>query len=312
MADEKGDKPIVIYIAGLDRSGSTVLAEILNSLSNFISVGELHTIWQHGYVDNWRSNDGHHFHRSPFWKRVHGILSQDPHYSPGDALSLTKSIQARRFWIPLRLTFSATELDDDERRYVATFSKLYRAIWVASGGKIIIDSGKIPYHSLLLQRGSEIDFREIHIVRDPHAIAYSRQRKKTNSNVGRRSDVLMARHSASRVSARWIVANLSLIMGRKRRANSVPVRYEQLAESPHQQVSEILRRFNIDGSADELLPLKSHRFCPEASVAFSGNSSRFSKEFSAIKLDDAWRKNLPILDRVIVSAITFPFRLFVI
>ena len=48
----------VLYIAGEGRSGSTILGNILSQIDGFFSVGEMHHIWDRGFIENWRCSCG--------------------------------------------------------------------------------------------------------------------------------------------------------------------------------------------------------------------------------------------------------------
>ncbi|MFT5362413.1 MAG: hypothetical protein ACI9VX_000030, partial [Dinoroseobacter sp.] len=63
-------RPIVLFIAGMGRSGSTLLGDVLDTFDGVTAVGELHHIWGRGADENWRCGDGPLFWDHPGWQRV--------------------------------------------------------------------------------------------------------------------------------------------------------------------------------------------------------------------------------------------------
>src|SRR5690606_26358629 len=60
----------IIGIGAWDRSGSTILAEILGSAPGVVSVGELNNLWDRGARQNRPCACGERFWDCPFWKPV--------------------------------------------------------------------------------------------------------------------------------------------------------------------------------------------------------------------------------------------------
>ncbi len=60
----------VIAIAGWDRSGSTILAEVLGSADGVVSVGEVNNLWQRGILDNHLCGCGEPFAQCAMWSEV--------------------------------------------------------------------------------------------------------------------------------------------------------------------------------------------------------------------------------------------------
>lgn len=302
--------PVVLYIGGLDRSGSTLLAGMLDQFDVALSVGELPTIWHHGWQDNWQSSDGHYFRDSPFWTAVLDRMRHAlPDFSPKDALALSTAITKRRHMIPLRLGVLKRGPTAEEARYIELFEVLYAAIADESGVRLIIDSGKVPAHAALMLRSQTLDFRLAHIVRDPRAIAQSRRRLKMNQNPGAGKTKPMQQHSAVRVAARWILNNSQLAAARRSDRPFALIRYGRLAGQPGPELAELIRALNLPIDPTEAVQRfadKTYEIRP--GVAFSGNSQRFDFARTPIRPDDAWKTELPLVSRLVVSTLTAPWR----
>ena len=64
------DRPRVLYLGGLGRSGTTVLERVLGELPGTCSVGELVHLWRRGVLDDETCGCGEPFSRCPFWSEV--------------------------------------------------------------------------------------------------------------------------------------------------------------------------------------------------------------------------------------------------
>ena len=60
----------VVYIAGHNRSGSTLLDRMLGQIEGFIAVGELRQLWWRGLEENQACGCGAPFHDCRFWAEV--------------------------------------------------------------------------------------------------------------------------------------------------------------------------------------------------------------------------------------------------
>ena len=65
-----GQAPIVVYIAGSGRSGSTLLERALGEIPGFVNVGELIDLYRRTAADGERCGCGEPFAQCPFWSRV--------------------------------------------------------------------------------------------------------------------------------------------------------------------------------------------------------------------------------------------------
>lgn len=292
----------VIYIAGLGRSGSTLLAELLSLRSGVLSVGELPKIWHHGWRDNWCSADGYQFSTSPVWRRVlQRLRILDPGFEEEDAFKLSDRMLTHRNWRPFWLFFGL--YDARSHVYQMQFDLLYRALSDVTRSSVIVDSGKLPYHAALMVRSKAVKLKVVHLVRDPRAVAYSKQRMKTNLNLSSDQKRTMRRENALRVSLRWIWHNFLVRMVCLRCEDTVLVRYEDLVQDPNKVLERIL-----GSSGLEFYGVSGPKDARANSIAFTGNSSRFGTNSHRIKPDFEWTLKLPLSQLALISLLTLPLR----
>src|SRR6476469_6184391 len=60
----------VLYVAGTGRSGSTLLARILDRADGVFAAGEVRYMWQRGLVEDRLCGCGERFSECPFWRDV--------------------------------------------------------------------------------------------------------------------------------------------------------------------------------------------------------------------------------------------------
>ncbi len=60
----------VLYIAGYERSGSTLLHNVLGQLDGFFAAGELAKIWDRSLIENRRCGCGAPFRECEVWRRI--------------------------------------------------------------------------------------------------------------------------------------------------------------------------------------------------------------------------------------------------
>jgi hypothetical protein len=294
----------VIYIAGLGRSGSTLLAELLSARPGVLSAGELPKIWHHGWRDDWCSADGHQFSTSPVWRRVLQRLRKlDPSFEEEEAFKLSDRILTQRNWRPFWFFLGFS--DARARVYQMQFDLLYRALSEVTRNPVIVDSGKLPYHAALMARSKAVKLKVVHLVRDPRAVAYSKQRKKINLNLRSDYNPTMRREYALRVSLRWVWHNFLVRLVCLRCGDAVLVRYEDLVQDPHPVLEKIL-----GSSGLESLGVSSPSSAQANNIAFTGNSRRFGPNSLRIKPDFEWKLKLPLFQLALISLLTLPVRLW--
>lgn len=309
--ERTSNRPVVLYLAGLQRSGSTLLADALNTFDGFISVGELHQIWDRGWLENWQTSQGPTFRESRFWTCVLESFSRRSNNRDYTAAAETvRKVKQRRHRIALG---SRRPLGALERLYVADFDNLYKAISDVSGAHVIVDAGKWPYHASLMRQSDMTLFKTLHLVRDAHAVAYSHLREKTyQAGLATRK---MLRRSPMSTALRWNFQNISLAQLRTNarlsdRSAYARFLYSDFVRNPAKELSTVLTALDIAHQPSDIGRFEAGCFERSPSVAFSGNPNRMDNGPVKIVPDDAWRQEMTAWDKVSVWAITSPARLY--
>jgi hypothetical protein len=60
----------VLYIAGFERSGSTIVNRVLGQIPGFVAWGELRDIWLHGIIENRPCTCGASFADCLAWQKI--------------------------------------------------------------------------------------------------------------------------------------------------------------------------------------------------------------------------------------------------
>jgi Sulfotransferase family len=295
----------VLYIAGLGRSGSTVLDQMLGAQPGFFSGGELDYVWRLGVLEDRLCSCGQPFSACIFWRRIRLL---DPELFTKDAaarMNAYQEIVLRSRWM-LRLWWESgrnwtTVMAPPD--YFARIARLYKAISLVAGGQIIVDSSKHPTYAYLLKRSGACSSMEIvHLVRDPRAVAYSNMRHKVDLGASGGATYL-PRLKPREAATLWLEWNRTVEMI----ATKCDVPYRRLRYEDF--VADSGGTLNwLSLTADPL------RGCAPRSASsvhpilhtVSGNPSRFEKGPLRVRRDDEWRTEMRGRDAFTVSLISSP------
>jgi hypothetical protein len=150
-----------------------------------------------------------------------------------------------------------------------------------------------------------VDMYVLHLVRDPRAVSFSRQRPKKNPDfVGQ--DAKPRRHPVIGSSIRWLAANaaaeaMSLKLAPIRSGRRI--RYEDLVTAPTDCLDRIQRFLEVPP-----VSIVDRENVIEFSMNHTagGNLNRFDTGSIALKLDDEWRKRMSMRGKAMCTAITYP------
>lgn len=297
----------VVYVAGLGRSGSTLLARLLGQLPGWVAVGELHNVWRTGAPQE-RADElcgcGRSFAECAFWRSV--LAAGLGGRSPREASELTARVARLRYlpWLagPWRPAGFARRLES----WAAMASDLYRAAAREGGGRIVVDSSKDLGPLWGLTRAADLRVTVLHLVRDPRGVAHSwRRRLRRREFVGR--EVLMPSWGPVETAWRWTYSNLLAEAAGRRHGRYLRLRYEDLAGDPRGTLAAVVEAVEGAGEAPPPLPLANgEAVLTRETHTLAGNPMRFESGRLAIRPDAAWRRDLPRSARWTVTALTWP------
>lgn len=295
----------VLFIGGLGRSGSTLIELLLNELPMTLAVGETIHLWERGIRNGERCGCGQAFDHCLHWQAVGDeAFNGWDNVDLDDVIGLRWSIDRSRRLPAIAASHGRGRPSKAERRYLGYLRRVLLASATVGGGPdVLLESSKHLSTAALLALDDSLDVRVLHLIRDPRGVAYSWTkdvpRPETDGEV-------MPTYRPARSATRWVTDNLGFKM-LSRRVPSLTLRYEDFLRAPASSLRRILRLLDVEAAADDLHFLDGKRAAlstPMHSVA--GNPLRFGRNEITLRLDDAWRVQLPAGDRHIVSAITAP------
>jgi len=291
----------VLYVAGLGRSGSTILANTLGQVEGFFSGGELNFIWKHALIENRLCGCGKPASECEFWSRVF----EDEFGGQDEALAremmLLQYQGARTRHIPQMLTDRGRRtIKNRLGKFLDNTGRLYRAIRSVSGSRVIVDTSKEPAYGYALSMVPGIDLRVLHLVRDPRAAAHSWAKKKPQPDSADRE--FMHRKTPTQSAVLWDAWNTAIeALWRER---YLRLRYEDFISDPRSSFEQILE---LVGEEDAELPLVGgNQVKLGVSHTVSGNPNRFDTGAVELRQDREWQKKMKPRDKALVTALTFP------
>lgn len=302
-------KPIVLFIVGYGRSGSTLLDRLLGSIEDFRSCGEIFGLWR-GLSQNELCSCGFLVKKCNFWRSVINRVF-------GDTVNEDAIQQfAKLFYATLdtKKVFSFCFPSIRSKLFQRNLNKiedvinaLYRAIMEVSGTRVIVDSSKYPLYAYFLSEANIADLRFVHLVRESRATVYSNWRKKFIPGFG-----YTATQNPYRTALGWNLHNF-LAERLKNKYKYVQVHYEDLALHPRETVLYILEKLGLMqdlgiGKATTFSFLKKDNIVVlERGHLVAGNIMRFQQGEIEIKPDEEWRKSLPSFLKIATTFLTVPF-----
>jgi len=295
------DRTKVLFIAGADRSGSTLLDLLLGSVNGFIAVGELSNIWQRGIIEGRLCGCGAPLPTCDVWSDV---LASVFGHAPGSTdAEAVLSLRAHA----TRVRHTRRILRDERPQlgwYLAILSHLYTAIAHRTDSAVIVDSSKDPSDAAALTLTPGIEAFVVHLVRDPRGVAFSRRRRakaQPDTSVPTR----MAATSVSRATMEWLAWNLGTeLVTRSIPERSLLVRYEDFARSPEHEIARLVRL--VDGSGPSLPFVGTGEAVVDVVHTVSGNPSRFTRGAVRVSVDDEWIARQSVSDRIVSTVIASP------
>jgi Sulfotransferase family len=297
----------ILFLGGLGRSGTTVLARLLGGLPGVCSVGEVVNLWRQGLLENERCGCGEAFRRCQFWRRVGAVAFGGWHTIDAQRVLALKSLLDRNAPL-LAASRPPSALRRGLEEYQGFYLRLYGAVAEVSGCAVIADASKHASLALCLRHCDDLEMRVLHMVRDSRGVAYSWTKRVPRPEATRAGSV-MDRFSPVHSAMLWNAYNLGFELLARLRVPTLLVRYEDLVRSPAAMLRQVAAFAGVPGG-DEMLSFL-HGSSAELTTTHlvAGNPMRFDTGRLALREDDAWRSRFPARQRAVVWALTLPLLL---
>ena len=267
----------LIYLLGAGRSGTTLLATLLNDHNDIDTVGEMHQFYEFLEQDK-NCSCGKKMCSCSVWN-----LPQDLSINISAKREYCKKVESHKK-IPSLLLAKKNDhcYNDIQEELFSTLKRRRPSKWH-------LDSSKYIARFLLLNRNKKFNVKGIYLVRDPRGVVNSFQKKVQTSK--------------SPLST-LIYYNLINLFGEivYRTNNDVlKVRYEDLVEEPEKTLSKIYE--HVFEKKSTIINIPKNFVIPHI---VGGNRIKTSRKIQ-LKKDDKWLKNILRYKQIIYYYLCFPF-----
>lgn len=304
--DAPTDRPVVLYLGGFGRSGTTLLDRMLGEVPGVVSSGEIVHLWERGVRGDEQCGCGEPFSDCPLWTEV-GRKA----FGGWEALDIERVIGLKRAvdrnrFIPAMV--GNAMLPGYRRRmreYADLLGRLYGALHEVSAARVIVDSSKHASYGYLLRELPGIDLRLVHAVRDPRGVANSWLKQRRRPEVAQ-GESYMPMYSPGRSGLLWSGHN-AMVAGLTRLVPSIVVRYEDLMDDPARELRRVLRLAGVPSEVP-LTHLHGNSVELRPAHTVAGNPMRFRTGRLVLRRDEGWRTDLSPRSQALVETVTWPLR----
>jgi Sulfotransferase family len=294
--------PEIIFVGGAGRSGTTLLARLIGQVPGYVAVGEAREIWRERRGQNRLCGCGATFEACPFWERVGDEAFGGWARVPREEV---EALAEELNWVTALRSLRPGANGDAgiSRRLANRLTALYRGIAAAAGGATVVDTSKGPPYGVALSFVKSVDFRSVHIVRDSRGIAYSWCKEVADPGSAR--GMLRMHKLAAVSSVRWDLHN-SVMEMLGRRVPSTRVSYEDFIDEVRPTLSRVLGELEEPPAPTALAFVHDSTATLGTDHTVAGNPNRHTKGEVPLRIDSAWRSELPAPVRAQVTAMTWP------
>lgn len=297
--------PKVLYIAGIGRSGSTLLARALGGCERVFAAGEMMHLFGRGTRAIEACGCGSPASRCAIWGAVTRALRSDL----GDAEPARLDALRRRMlegyqlpalfapWQPPRMRRHLQRL---ERAIVRT----YGLVGALTGCHLVIDSSKNPGYGRILSRIPELELYVVHLIRDSRGVAYSLEKKKRRP--GTPQEEYLDHHRAAIGALFWSGAHVLVERLAKSATGYMQVRYCDFVRAPAATLRRVLTMAGEFRGATQLSHIHDGELVLQRQHCLAGNDSRSPTGSVPLREDIEWRQEMSAAKRGVVTALTGP------
>jgi hypothetical protein len=290
------DSPLIVFLAGSGRSGSTLLGDALAEIPGCVHVGEIRFLLADLAWHERVCGCGLTLGDCPRWNKVLSVAF-DNHMNNAELRQVAGFSREAMRYRPRALRELRRQAERSEpishgaTLYAKALSRLYAAVAEIAGARVIVDSSKIAMHVYLGSRCVARRSHVVHLVRDVRAIAYS----------WRRSSIDGVTFGPARTSASWVISNMAAASLHRRLgpASCTLVRYEDFIRAPRETLRSITEAIGMPEAPLPVTDGSTLRLGSSHTVA--GNPSRFKDGVIELVPDEEWRTAISPRDRLLAT-----------
>lgn len=289
----------VVFIAGMSRSGSTLLDRLLGQLPGWWTLGEVVHLWTRGVFQNELCGCGTPFLDCPVWSAIgEEAFGGWKRVDVDHVLRLKQSVERDRYTPLLLKPGRSTGFHQRLGSYNELTARIYSAARTVTGASVIVDASKHTAAALALRHNPAIDLRVVHLMRDSRGVAFSLDRKVPYPARG----TMMPRQSSLEAAIRYVAYN-SLLTSAFRTDRHF-VRYEDLVCTPDHVLARLCQWATRDNCRHATHI--EHPVVLQASHGLAGNPMRVRSGPTELRIDQEWQSAMSPTARFLVTAITAP------
>lgn len=268
----------LIYLLGAGRSGTTLLATLLNNHEDIETLGEMHQFIEYIH-ENKDCSCGKTLKCCPTWDLPHKLLDDDIK----EAKNYCKKKEGHRN-IP-SLIFNKRK----DEKYTSIQEQIFLSVSENRQNKWYLDSSKYISRYLLLNKSGIINMKGIYLVRDPRGVINSFS-KKVQTTKNPLSTILY-----------YNLINLFGEVVTLCNKNILKIKYEDLVKEPETILDEIFEHVFEDNKRPSEIP----EFSKMPHIV-GGNRIKSKKKIK-LSIDKDWKTNIPRIKQIIYYYLCFPF-----
>ncbi len=271
----------IIYLLGAGRSGTTMLATILNNHPKIYTIGEMHQFLDYVFEDK-DCSCGKNLSQCPFWSSILMDLEISILKNKNN-VDLSNSLEKHHL-IPLYLMGKPIH-----PKYREIIDMVFGAIQSKVDKPWILDSSKYNSRYLLLRKNKRINLKGVYLVRDVRGVINSFGK---NVQTPKKPLSAIIYYSLINFYSQWVCSFDKRIL---------KIRYEDFVNEPDKTIQKIEK--HLFGSSSNLSKLTNETFNIPHIIA--GNRLRSQKKL-VIKKDMQWKEKIGRGKQILYYFLTLP------
>ncbi|MDC9724101.1 MAG: sulfotransferase [Urechidicola sp.] len=270
----------IIYLLGAGRSGTTLLATVLNSHTDIMTIGEMHQFFEHLEMHKMCSC-GDDLKKCIFWETILSELELNEIQTRNNARLVELKEKHSNI---LKYLLNPPQ----EKEYSKIQEEVFRLVQKQNTSKWLLDSSKYIARFLLLKQNKKNKVKGIYIIRDIRGVinSFSKQVQTPKSPI---STILY-----------YSVINFFAQLTYWLNNDIIKIKYEDFVTNP-EQVTNIIYHHIFENNKRVSLP---NSF--EMPHIIGGNRMKANTNIT-IKKDDNWKQNISRVKQISYYILTFPF-----